>query len=130
MGLPEESALYERPAGDSFRAMTVAGFLDHLVSPERTSACYLATQPVDVFPGLREELPFRELLPPEERGSLHPYVWIGSENTRIGLHWDKEDNLLTQVVGTKIVYLAAPDVARLYPHVDNFTESRIRARGA
>jgi len=103
-------------------------FVAELGSRNVHNPCYMNQTKVDLFPGLRKEVDFESIYPSSvttENNSV-TNIWIGSEGTRSGFHYDMLDNLYVQIFGSKYVIVAAPDQApNLYPFADTPSKSRI-----
>jgi lysine-specific demethylase 8 len=106
------------------RSMPLAAFVDYVTS-RPDSQCYLPQNNIRLFPGVENAFDFGDLTGP---GGYRPTtsIWLGTAGTHSGLHFDRRDNLLAQVLGRKRVVLAAPDQARaLYPIKDMFEKSSV-----
>ncbi len=97
------------PRGMSFveAADTIASRTD--------GAYYVQQQPLHVhFPELLSDVPRPELLDAGDQYSAH--LWFGSVGCISPLHFDRADNFLAQIMGSKRVTLFSPEeTARLYP---------------
>ena len=110
--------------GDFHRRMSFAEFIDRMESsPESQS--YLSQKDIRQFPGLERDFDFGALAPQASRAPTTS-IWLGTEGTRSGLHFDRRDNFFAQIAGRKKVFLAAPSQARrLYPINDMFEKSSV-----
>lgn len=112
--LPNDGLPYTRLAENHVREMRIEDFVDLLDSTTRNNPCYLEMEAAD-FPAISEDFDFASIA--TNRAGFRHKIWLGSENTRSGLHFDGSDNLLAQVRGRKKAYLVAPDEPKLlYPY--------------
>lgn len=128
--LPDAGIPYDHVASDHFSEMTVAEFIGLLQSPSRTNPCYLEAETVDHFAGLGKDIDFESLMTSPDRAATNdPFpplqkLWIGSANTRSGLHFDDADNFLAQIRGRKKAFLIAPGHPKIvYPYKWNVGHS-------
>ncbi|MCX4247325.1 cupin-like domain-containing protein [Paraliomyxa miuraensis] len=123
--LPMGGSPYLRPNKDHRRRMTVRGFLEKLRSAAPDRPCYIDSSNMRSYPELMAEVDFRGYTNhPVEAGST--YLWLGSSNTRSGLHFDPSENFLVQVFGKKKAMLVAPDdPASLYPMEPYVSKSKV-----
>ncbi len=119
-----EGVPYFHPDKNHREEMTLAAFLDLLeAGPARP--CYVDQLVLSSLPGLEQELEVQSLYPPEDWPPFTA-LWVGSANTRSGMHFDGNDNLYTQLAGSKRILMAHPDeAARLYPFLEDFCKSQV-----
>jgi len=123
MDLPE-GVPYFHPDEGHRRPMKLADFLD-LLEAGTERPCYMDQVVLSALPGLEQELDLKSLYPPEDWITFTA-LWVGSANTRSGFHFDGPENLYTQLVGRKRVFMAHPDeAARVYPFLEDFCKSRV-----
>ncbi|HEY8206233.1 MAG TPA: cupin-like domain-containing protein [Myxococcaceae bacterium] len=126
LDLPDREIPYSVPQRLHNKDMTLGEFIHHLEgAPARP--CYVHQRPIDLFPGLRDDLDYTVLTDDFARAPLVT-LWFGSAGTFSGLHFDGDDNLYTQIVGAKRVLLVDPSQARLlYPYKWDFCKSQVDA---
>jgi Cupin-like domain len=123
--LPEDVPYFYSAA--NYRRETTFGEFVDLLKAGPAKPCYLAQLMLSQLPGTVDEVDFASLH--SERAD-HPTVaiWVGSANTRSGMHFDGNDNLYAQVLGRKRIVMAHPDEApRLYPFKFDFCKSPVEA---
>jgi len=124
--LPAEGNVYERASADHRVESSVAEFVEQLRSPSRTCPCYMVQKPLAAFTGLAAALDLGALSALSGHARWQPHVWLGSEGTRSGLHFDAPHNFLAQVYGRKRVILVAPDRPQLVsPFEWNYSKSQV-----
>lgn len=100
-------------------------FLRKLEMSNDGRASYISNKSVDRFPGLVDDLQFDDLLKEHTEPEM-TRLWIGSGGTKSSLHFDYYENVLTQIVGSKKVYLVDPKFTGcLYQYSSNIDKSQI-----
>lgn len=110
--LPRDRSPLHRESDKHVSDMNLKDFIDLIYSD--AAPCYLSRVRVSKFPGLDKIVDFKRLLP-QAPGKCWSFLWIGSEGTNSGLHFDLEDTLLAQVYGEKEVVLVSPQYSRFVP---------------
>lgn len=119
--IPSRGASYGYLADDFTREMSLAEFVDYMRSTQ--DICYYRRQHAEKTCGILKDLGFDQLTPGMPSTD---FLWIGSANTRTGLHFDLQDNVLCQLYGDKEVYLVSPQDSRyLHAYPDSVTKSPI-----
>jgi lysine-specific demethylase 8 len=119
-----EGVPYFHPDKGHRQPMTLATFLDMLEAGPALP-CYVDQLVLSSLAGLEQELDLKALYPPEDWPTFTA-LWLGSANTRSGMHFDGNDNLYTQLIGSKRIFMAHPDeAARLYPFLEDFCKSQV-----
>lgn len=122
--LPLSAVPYRFCADDHDREMPLSEFLDLLQSPDGRP-CYMHAILLDQFDTLGQDLEHGHLVG-FDTGYRFSQIWIGSRDTRSGLHLDGDHNLFTQVMGRKHVFLVPPEQSPLvYPLVSDFCKSQV-----
>jgi hypothetical protein len=117
--LPAAGSPYDLRQAPHVRTMTMSQYAVFVSENVRT---YLPQGRLSLFPGLAEEVGYRQHILPPEYGVN---IWIGNA-TRSGLHFDWADGLLMQVYGSKTAVLVPPgNYSRLYVHADSPYKSRV-----
>lgn len=101
------------------RRMNISNFVDLMRSADRP--CLIDSRSLEFFPGTRQQVHFEKFLPGLE-GDEMTMIWLGSEATHSGLHFDRFDNLFGQVYGEKVVSLLAPDQSRYLYQFDDLVQ--------
>jgi hypothetical protein len=109
----------------NYSEMSLAAFVALMESTERQLPCYANQQPIERFPSLDGLLSMDALVP-----DLTPaFVWIGSRDANIGLHFDTSDGYLVQLHGFKRFYLIPhTQSGHVYPFADDPTRSAVDLR--
>ena len=91
--------------------------IDHVAS-DRGRSYYLPQMNVGrTLPELRADLEIPYLVDPTKRITV-ANLWLGGDGCRASLHFDKEENFVTQIVGAKDFYLFPPSASpAIYPAV-------------
>ncbi len=105
--------------------MAFSDFITRALQPHQ-APCYLGyLRATDLLSGYENNYDFSSLTPL----SSYPTdtrLWIGSMNTCSGLHSDLKDNIFSQLVGTKKVFLVPFNQSHLvYPFIDNIVNSQV-----
>ena len=110
---------------EHYREMSLASFVELLDSRDRKHPCYANQQPIQKFKSIERSVSFDSLIP-----QLRPkFVWFGSSEANIGLHFDASDGYLAQLHGRKRFFLIShKDSGSLYPFPDDVTRSSIDLR--
>ncbi len=125
VNLPTSGVSYDHDWRDHVRDVSMAEFIDGLAQADRPA--YVRRQHVEKFPGAAQDVGFKALAGATAR-DCEQFVWIGTANTRTGLHFDMQDGVLAQFHGRKTLTLVDPaDSAWLYPYPDSITKSRVNA---
>ncbi len=123
INLPDTAVPSLHPWRQHLQTMTMAQFIQWMETSERPS--YLDSTGLHRFAGEERHVDYSNIIWEDDGRSLI-LLWIGSANTRSGLHFDRYNNLLGQVYGSKKVCLVAPDQARyLYQFHDVVQKSHI-----
>lgn len=123
VNLPTRGVSYDLDWKDHVQDLSMADFIDGLA--DFSKPAYVRRQLVERFPGADRQVGFREMVGPNA-GTTDQFLWIGTANTRTGLHFDTQDGVLAQFHGRKALVLVAPeDSAKLYPYADSITKSRV-----
>jgi len=123
VNLPTRGLSYELDWRDHVQDIAMAEFIDGLADFGKPA--YVRRQLVERFPGAERDVGFHELVG-AGAGCTDQFIWIGTANTRTGLHFDMQDGVLAQFHGRKAVTLVSPaDSACLYPYTDSITKSRV-----
>lgn len=122
--LPDEGVLYPEDQESHEQTLSLARFIDVMVTAEPASPCYLAyKRATEIFDP--DEYDFNSLFP-EDDYDTDTRVWIGSAGTRSMLHSDLKDNLFCQIYGQKSVTLLAwRDSKAVYPFPGNIVNSQV-----
>lgn len=125
MRLPSEGVLFAQDQSMYEQVMTLAEFIDAMMTATAAAPCYLAyVRAAELFD--ISECRFAELLGPAHVHEADTRAWIGSAGTRSMLHSDLKDNLFCQIWGQKIVTLLPwRDSAAAYPFPDNLVNSQV-----
>jgi ribosomal protein L16 Arg81 hydroxylase len=121
------SETFEMHKDDHRRRSTFREFMDQISRPGAGNAAYLtaynSAANAQALSVLRPDMGKLEtFLDPDAEGA-HGMMWIGPAGTVTSLHHDLTNNLITQVVGRKMIRLApASEVGRLYNHRHVFSE--------
>lgn len=125
VNLPTTGVSYELDWRKHVQDVAMAEFIDGLA--DFSKPAYVRRQLVERFPGAQDDVDFHALVG-SGAGCVDQFIWIGTANTRTGLHFDMQDGVLAQFHGRKAVTLVAPaDSAYLYPYTDSITKSRVSA---
>jgi hypothetical protein len=123
--LPIQGAPYEQKLSAHRRSMTFGDFIDSVQCSAPDQPSYMPEKPIELFPDAARDLAFGSFALANDYPT-YTRLWIGSAGTRSGLHFDRYDNLLSQVFGSKKAFLAAPDqIRRLYPFIDYIQKSQV-----
>ncbi|XP_013196334.2 bifunctional peptidase and arginyl-hydroxylase JMJD5 isoform X1 [Amyelois transitella] len=101
------------------KLMTIGEFIDNYIYQSNGPTGYLAQyQLFDQIPELKKDIVVPEYCCFSETDEpVDIMAWFGPKGTVSALHHDPKKNLLTQVVGTKQLFLFSPnDTPYLYPH--------------
>ncbi|XP_053603063.1 bifunctional peptidase and arginyl-hydroxylase JMJD5 [Plodia interpunctella] len=101
------------------KLMTIGEFIDKYIYQSNGPTGYLAQyQLFDQIPELKRDITEPEYCCFSDTDeSVDVMAWFGPKGTISALHHDPKKNLLTQVVGTKQLFLFSPnDSEFLYPH--------------
>src|SRR5262249_2801832 len=105
--------------------MTLGEFGEHLRSTARSRPCYANQLSIDLFPTLKGATKLDAVKP----GLEMSFVWFGSKDSNIGLHFDPADGYLLQLWGRKAFYLVSHDQSGLlYPLGTDATRSQVDLR--
>lgn len=123
VNLPTRGVSYDLDWRDHHQDISMAQFIDGLADFGKPA--YVRRQLVERFPGAERQVGFRDMVGPDA-GSTDQFLWIGTANTRTGLHFDMQDGVLAQFHGRKALTLVSPaDSACLYPYTDSITKSQV-----
>lgn len=121
--LPAKGCPYTLEPKAHVRKMTFAEFVGLMGTANK--ACYVHQLSVAKLPRLTADTNIETLLPADSN-ACSLYFWLGSAGTRSGLHFDRLDNVNTQVFGRKLIFLVPPEQAHLlYPFPDNVEKSQV-----
>lgn len=124
LGLPATGVLFAENQQRYERALTLAAFLEVMLSTPPEQPCYLAYQRVaELFPAADYDLAG---LLGDRNTDPDTRAWIGSAGTRSMLHSDLKDNLFCQLWGEKHIVLVPWAHSRaVYPFPDNVVNSQL-----
>lgn len=125
MELPSEGVLYPQEQSRYERTVTLAEFIDAMMTATASAPCYLAyVRAAELF-GI-SDCRFSELLGPTNDHDTDTRAWIGSAGTRSMLHSDLKENVFCQIWGQKTVTLLPwSESAAAYPFPDNLVNSQV-----
>lgn len=120
---------YERRMAEHRAVRPFDAFIDQLTAPGAANDTYLtaynSASNQEAFARLAPDLGFLDRFLSRQDAAPHGMPWIGAAGSFTPLHHDLTNNLLLQVVGRKIVLMAAPgETPRLYN--DHHVYSRVR----
>lgn len=121
--LPTKGSPFHQKWGSFIEEPPFSQFLEDMMDAEHPR--YLHRVYTHFFDGIDKSYNFDDLTR-TGRGKDWCFLWVGSANTRSGLHFDIENNLLAQIYGRKKVVMVPPeDTKYVYPFVDNIFKSEI-----
>jgi hypothetical protein len=120
---------FERRMAEHRASLPFDEFIDRISRPGAGNDVYMtaynSAQNQDALAPLNADLGFIDKLLTRDADQPHGMMWIGPAGTFTPLHHDLTNNLLLQVQGRKLIFLAAPgETPRLYN--DHHVYSRIR----
>jgi Family of unknown function (DUF6065)/Cupin-like domain len=120
---------YERRMAEHRTVTPFDAFIEQVTAPGAANDTYLtaynSASNQEAFAQLAPDLGFLDRFLSRQDATPHGMPWIGAAGSFTPLHHDLTNNLLLQVVGRKIVLMAAPgETPRLYN--DHHVYSRVR----
>ncbi len=124
---------YERNMAAHAATLGFDAFIDRIVSPGAGNDTYLtaynSAANAEALSALNADLGFLDAYLTRDAQAPHGMMWIGPAGTFTPLHHDLTNNLLVQLVGRKVVLMAAPGETR--SSITTITSTaRSRPRGA
>jgi hypothetical protein len=120
---------FERHMAAHANMLAFDAFIDRISRPDAGNEAYLtaynAAANAEALAPLHADLGFLDAYLSRDVAEPHGMMWIGPRGTFTPLHHDLTNNLLLQLVGRKVLLLAAPgETPRLYN--DHHVYSRVR----
>src|SRR6185436_18907952 len=120
---------YERKMAEHAAILSFDSFIDRIVRPDAGNDTYLtaynSAANASALSVLHEDMGFLSAYLSRDSSQPHGMMWIGPRGSFTPLHHDLTNNLLLQLVGRKVVLMAAPgETPKLYN--DHHVYSRVR----